>query len=135
MDEDKSNLPEDSSNKWKRAGMNAVAGAIPFVGGILSAAASAWSESEQEAINKVFQQWKEMLEEELREKSETIIDIMARLDMQDEEIKNRISSNEYQALLKKLLETGLKSIPRKSEKRCATYFPMLLPPSLQAMMW
>ena len=69
--------------------------------GVCSAAAGAWSESEQETINKVFQQWVEMLEEELNEKSAAIIDIMARLDMLDENIKQRIESAEYQALLKK----------------------------------
>jgi hypothetical protein len=101
MSSDKPDVPDDSSNKWKRAGMNAAAGLIPFVGGVLSAAAGAWSESEQETINKVFRQWMQMLEEELKEKSDTIIDIMARLDMQDAEIKKRVESSEYQSLLKK----------------------------------
>lgn len=101
MSDDKQELPEDASNKWKRAGINAAAGLIPFVGGVLSAAAGAWSESEQETINKVFRQWLEMLEEELKEKSDTIIDIMARLDVQDAEIKKRVESREYQSLLKK----------------------------------
>ena len=94
-------LPDNSLNKWTRAGMGAVAGLIPFVGGVLSAAAGAWSESEQETVNKVFRQWLQMVEEELKEKSDTIIDIIARLDMQDEKIKWRIESDEYQSLLKK----------------------------------
>jgi hypothetical protein len=102
MQNDKPELPEDnSSNKWKRAGINAAAGLIPFVGGVLSAAAGAWSEAEQQTINKVFRQWLEMLEEELKEKSDTLIDIMARLDLQEERTKRRVESPEYQALLKK----------------------------------
>ena len=28
-------LPDDVSNKWKRAGLNAAGGLIPFVGGVL----------------------------------------------------------------------------------------------------
>ena len=66
----------------------------------LSAAASAWSEQEQERVNKVFQQWLQMLKDELEEKSRTIVEIVARLDMQDEEIKARIESEEYQRILK-----------------------------------
>ena len=42
-----------------------------------------------------------MLQDELREKEETIIEILARLDLQDEEISARVKSKEYQSLLKK----------------------------------
>lgn len=42
-----------------------------------------------------------MLEEELREKAQTIVEIMTRLDMNDEKIRQRIESNEYQAIVKK----------------------------------
>ena len=42
-----------------------------------------------------------MLQDEFREKEQTIIDIMARLDLQDEQISNRVESREYQSLLKK----------------------------------
>lgn len=87
--------------KLTRAGMQTAGGAIPFLGGILSAAAGAWSEHEQDQINKVFRQWLQMLEDELREKGRTIFEIMARLDMQDEKIKERIESEEYQSILKK----------------------------------
>lgn len=102
MSNDKPDLPDDeSSNKWKRAGMNAAAGLIPFAGGALAAAAAAWSEKEQETINKVFRQWLQMLEEELKEKSDTLLDIMARLDLQEEKVKKRVESTEYQSLMKK----------------------------------
>lgn len=100
-DKEKHDLPGNSSNKWKRAALNSAAGVIPFAGGLLAAAAGAWSEKEQDTINKIFQQWVQMLEEELREKSEAIIDIMARLDMHDESIKQRLESPDYQSLLKK----------------------------------
>lgn len=100
--EDRPELPESSSGKkFARAGIQAVGGAIPGIGGLLSAAASAWSEHEQAQVNKVFQQWLQMLEDELREKGRTIFEIMSRLDVQDEKIKERIESPEYQSILKK----------------------------------
>ena len=42
-----------------------------------------------------------MLEDEIREKERTILEIMSRLDIHDEEIAKRIESKEYQSLLKK----------------------------------
>jgi hypothetical protein len=84
-----------------RFGLQLVAGAVPGLGGLLSAASGAWSENEQEHVNRVFKQWLQMLEAELQEKSRTIIEIMARVDMNDEKIRARIESPEYQALLKK----------------------------------
>ena len=42
-----------------------------------------------------------MLEDELKEKEQTILEIMARLDIHDEKISKRIESKEYQSLLKK----------------------------------
>lgn len=42
-----------------------------------------------------------MLQHEIREKEQTIIEIMARLDLQDETIQRRVESPEYQALLRK----------------------------------
>lgn len=88
--------------KYVRAGINAAAGAVPFVGGLISAASSYWSETEQENLNRVFQQWMQMLEDELREKGKTIAEVMARLDMKDEETIERVESPEYQSILKKV---------------------------------
>ncbi|HEY8964642.1 MAG TPA: hypothetical protein VIN59_09300 [Alphaproteobacteria bacterium] len=100
--EDNKDIDSSStSKKLARAGMQVAGGVIPFVGGILSAAAGAWSEAEQEKINKVFQQWLQMLENELRDKAKTIVEIMARVDMQEEKVKQRIESEEYQSIMKK----------------------------------
>lgn len=99
---ERAEIPEASpAKKAARAGMQIAGGAVPFVGGVLSAAAGAWSEHEQDQINKVFRQWLEMLEDELREKGKTIFEIMARLEMQDEKIRERIESPEYKSILKK----------------------------------
>jgi hypothetical protein len=84
-----------------RGGMQIVGGAIPFAGGLLSAAAGAWSENEQDKVNKFFKQWVKMLQDEIREKEKTILEIMARLDMHDKKVTDRIESKEYQSLLKK----------------------------------
>jgi hypothetical protein len=116
-DENSSNNDSASGrNMAIRAGLQAVGGAIPFLGGILSAAAGAWSEHEQEQVNKVFRQWLQMLEDEMREKAETVIELMARLDMNDEKIKTRIESVEYQSILKKAFRNW-SNIDSESKRR------------------
>lgn len=95
-------LPEGSkSAKIARGALQAVGGVVPFAGGVLSAIAGAWSEGEQEKVNRFFEHWVRMLQDELKEKEETIIEIMARLDLQDESIAQRVESKEYQSLVKK----------------------------------
>lgn len=95
--------PDDSSKKNRaiRAGLNIASGMIPFLGGTLSAAASAWSEHEQEKLNDFFRQWIKMLEDEIREKAQTVLEIMSRLDLQDEKIADRVASSEFQGLVRK----------------------------------
>lgn len=84
-----------------RGALNAAGGVVPIVGGLLSAAVSAWSEHEQEKVNHFFKEWLKMLEAEMAEKAQTVIEIMERLDLQDEEISKRLKSAEYQSLLRK----------------------------------
>lgn len=87
--------------KAARAALSIASGAIPFVGGILSAGAAYWSEAEQEQVNQMLKQWLGMLEDEMREKGRTIAEVVARLDMNDETTSARVESPEYQSLLKK----------------------------------
>lgn len=102
MAEEEKNLPaEGSTPKIVRGALQVIGGAVPFAGGLFSAAAGAWSENEQEKVNKFFRHWIKMLEDEIREKEQTILEIMARLDIHDEEISKRLESKEYQSLLKK----------------------------------
>jgi hypothetical protein len=84
-----------------RSGMEIAAGAIPLLGGIFSAAASAWEGHDQENANAFFKHWLRMLFDEMREKEQTIVEIMARLDMHDAKIEERMKSSEYQSLIKK----------------------------------
>ena len=92
---------ENKRGKWIRGAINAAGGAIPFAGGLLSAAASIWGESEAEKTWETLRAWIKMLEDELREKQRTIIDILSRIDMHDEKISERVKSSDYQRLLKK----------------------------------
>src|SRR5690554_5390012 len=46
--------------KAGRLALNAVSGLVPFAGGLLSAAASEWSEREQDKINAFLRHWLEM---------------------------------------------------------------------------
>lgn len=95
-------MPEESrAGKAARGALQVASGVIPVVGGILSAMAGAWSEREQAKVNQFFDQWVRMLEEEIREKEATVIEIMARLDLQDEKVAARVESREFQSLVKK----------------------------------
>ncbi len=100
--------PEDASfplsgkvAKISRGALQAIGGTIPFAGGVFSAIAGAWSEGEQDRVNRFFEHWVRMLQDELKEKEQTIIEIMARLNLQDEAIAARVESKEYQSLVKK----------------------------------
>lgn len=74
---------------------------MPVVGGVFSAISGAWSEGEQDKVNRFFEHWVRMLKDEIKEKEQTIIEIMARLDLQDKAIADRVESREYQSLVKK----------------------------------
>ena len=87
-------------NKAVRFGLQSVGGVAP-VGGLLSAVAGAWSENEQEEVNKFFKYWLQMLQDDIKEKERTLVEILARLDLNDQQIKDRINSKEYQSLVKK----------------------------------
>jgi hypothetical protein len=84
-----------------RAVMNAAGGLIPFAGGVLAAGASAWSEAEQDRVNQFFEHWLEMMKADMAEKARTILEIMSRLDLQDDQIAERVSSSEFQSLVRK----------------------------------
>ena len=101
-DENSSKLPNGGKvAKASRGALQAAGGLIPFAGGVLSALAGAWSEKEQEKVNKFFEFWVQGLEDELKEKEATLIEIMARLDLQDEKISKRVESKEYQSIVRK----------------------------------
>jgi hypothetical protein len=99
---DESGPPDEGSKgKLGRGALQVASGAVPFVGGIFSAIAGAWSEREQAKVNRFFEQWVRMLQDELREKEATVIEMMSRVDLQDEKIAARVESKEFQSLVKK----------------------------------
>ncbi|MEF1175093.1 hypothetical protein [Vibrio sinaloensis] len=109
-------MPESGKGKKvARGALQAAGGVVPFVGGVFSAIAGAWSENEQDKVNKFFQHWVQMLEDELKEKEETIVEIMARLDLQDQAISERVDSRSYQSLVKKTFREW--SCAESEEKR------------------
>ncbi|KAB1086513.1 hypothetical protein F4V91_08780 [Neorhizobium galegae] len=95
-------FPEGAKGgKYIRGALNAAGGLIPFAGGLISAAASTWGEHEQDRMNDFFRHWIEMLRAEMEEKQQTILEIMQRVDLRDEEVAKRVESPEYQSLLRK----------------------------------
>ena len=104
MPNDENKLPEKipASKKGKagRAVLN-VLGSVPVAGGLFSAAAGYWGEQEEAKANEFLKNWIDMIHDEIREKEKTIVEIMARLDLHDEEISRRVTSESYQSLLKK----------------------------------
>ena len=101
-DESENEVPESSKvARISRAALQVASGAIPFAGGVLSALAGNWSEAEQERVNRFLEAWIRMLQDELKEKAQTILEIMARLDLQDDAIASRVESKEFQSLLNK----------------------------------
>ncbi len=101
-DEISKEFPEGSKiAKASRGALQAAGGLIPFAGGVLSAFAGAWSEKEQEEVNKFFRFWVQGIEDELKEKEATLIEIMARIDLQNEQISERVESKEFQSIVRK----------------------------------
>lgn len=108
-DEDNTDdLPAEvpKANNWKkgaRGALSTVGGLVPFAGGLFSAAAGFWSESDQAKVNSFLQECIKILEDEMREKQKTLIEIAQRVDVHDEKIAARIKSEEYQSLVRKAL--------------------------------
>lgn len=94
-------IPASSRGKKSGRALLNAAGSIPFVGGLFSAAAGYWSEHEQEQVNDFLEHWMSMLRDEMKEKQITMIEVMTRLDLHDDQIKERIKSSEYQSLTRK----------------------------------
>lgn len=71
------------------------------LGSLYLSVSNKWHDRDQERANRFFQEWLRMLQDEVREKEATIIEIMARLDLNDERIADRVKSKEFQSLVRK----------------------------------
>lgn len=98
-----------------RVALNIISGVIPLAGGVLSGVSSAWSEQEQKKINILLQTWLQLQEDEIKEIGQTMFEILARLDLTDERIADRMQSPEYLSLVKKAFRDW--SAAESEEKR------------------
>lgn len=105
-----------SGPMWMRCLLSAIGGGIPLVGSAIDGAAGAWGEHEQARINDLLSTWLKMQEQELREIGVTLLEIISRLDAHDEEIRRRVESPEYVALVRKAFRDW--SAAESDEKRC-----------------
>jgi hypothetical protein len=85
-----------------RAAMQTLAGELPVGGGALAAAAGAWSERDQGKVNNLLVVWLKQLEADLAAMGTTLADVLIRVDLNDEDVRKRLESPEYQALVSKV---------------------------------
>src|ERR1700733_1478977 len=74
---------------------------LSFADQFLSAVGGQWGHGEQSSLWAILRAWMKMLEDEIREKQKTILEIFSRLNMHEEAIAQRVKSAEYQSLMKK----------------------------------
>ena len=122
MSEEKNELDREM-NEALAAGMGpkiarfalACLGGVPVLGGVFGAGAGAWSEAEQEKFKKILAAWLRLQEEEIREIGRTLMEIIHRVDMTDERVRERVESPEYLSLVKKCFRDW--SAAESEEKR------------------
>ena len=98
-----------------RFALNVIGGLVPFAGGAISGVSSVWSEQEQQKINALIQAWLKLQEDEIKEIGQTMFEILARLDLNDENVAKRMESPEYLSLIKKAFRDW--SAAESEEKR------------------
>ena len=96
-----------------RAIMNILSGVVPLAGGVICAGAGAWSEKEQERINKLFETWLKIQAEEIEQIGKTLAEVFCRIDLNDEIIEKRISSPEYLSLIKQIFRDWSAGVSEK----------------------
>ncbi|HUO50184.1 MAG TPA: hypothetical protein VMU25_01275 [Candidatus Paceibacterota bacterium] len=102
-DKEKAVLEQITGGNWKKYGRVAMAalGGLPWVGSVLSAAATLSSENEQGKTNHLLFLWVQEHEEKLRNLVEDLKRIFARLETFGDSIEERIRSVEYIDLMRK----------------------------------
>lgn len=93
----------------------ALLGGIPIAGSIIGAGSAAWSEYEQNQFKKILTSWLKLQEDEIQEIGHTLVEIMMRIDRNDENVQKRIESPEYLSLVKKCFRDW--SAAESEEKR------------------
>lgn len=101
--------------KVARFALAVLSSAIPIVGGVIGGAGGAWSEKEQADFDRLLRVWLKLQEDEIKEIGRTLVEIMIRVDQNDEEIRKRIESPGYLKLIKKAFRDW--SAAESEEKR------------------
>src|SRR5580704_2503095 len=70
----------------------AALGSLPWIGGVLAAAASLSAERDQEKVNELQKLWLEEHREKMRDLGAAFVEIFSRLDNFGEEVQGRIES-------------------------------------------
>jgi len=88
---------------WARAARFAIEclGGVPVVGGLFGATAGAWSEREQGRAKQVLIEWIRLIERDIDEIGRTMAEIVTRIDLKDDSVRERIRSEGYLTLLRK----------------------------------
>ena len=101
LDKEFSDVETKGISKAGQAGLSVVGGAVPFLGGLSSWIAGEWSGKEQERANTAFLAWFKMLQAEMREKQRVLAEVLARLDLGNDDVAERVESPEYKSLMRK----------------------------------
>ncbi len=108
-------LSSGNGPKLARFALSVLSGTIPYVGGLIGGASGAWSEKENERYQRILKAWLKLQEDEIKEIGQTLIEVMNRIDQQDEKVQQRIESPEYHKILKKCFRDW--SAAESEEKR------------------
>lgn len=79
--------------------LNLLSGVAGPLGGPISAWASRISDQEQSVVNNLLNIWLQRLEGDLREMANVMGDVLSRLDLNNEKIRERVESPEYMRLV------------------------------------
>jgi len=100
----KEQLTQSFDSKRKRIFskiFGAALGSIPWVGGFLSAMNDLKADNSQIKSNQIYQQWLEEHKSKMNSLAETLLQVMKRLDEFNDEINNRLESEEYMKIVRK----------------------------------
>lgn len=97
-------LGGDRQRRYHRFLMAAL-GSVPWVGGFIAAAAALSGEADQQKVNELQQEWLEEHREKLHELARTLVEIVDRLESFGDEVRQRIESDDYLALVRRAFRT------------------------------
>lgn len=73
-------LRSGSGPKVVRYALACLSGLIPLVGGAIGGIGGAWSEAEQDKLNRLLATWLKLQEDEIKEIGQTLVEVFIRLD-------------------------------------------------------